>query len=219
MKLFGRDDDTPAAPVRNADAAQFEVPEFETKDEAREWIAQFMTTYGVDSHSRRMDFSRYDMAITPWDRGLHYSHEYIPKSVMPKFKAAVAAWQAIHDAEVDAKLAVYKDDDRQQQSAAQTFSPEVKIVDRGSGKFLVYDNHSFPLRFIESIDVTDTGEAPHLGCSYHFNTTARKATSGTILLTMSSGRNHTIAANRHEIEVLHDALSQAWRTGESVNVD
>lgn len=112
-----------------------------------------------------------------------------------------------------------KADDWRECERAHSFDPGVWVVASKVGDFLERGDISVPTRHIEAIEITRTGGAPYV----HWVPIASSlycpmpqhgyVVSGDaeITIRMASGREHRITINRHCVEMLHEALIEAWR--------
>ena len=118
-------------------------------------------------------------------------------------------------AEFKAAMEKFIEADRQERVDARIYKPMIAIKEYAAGTFFHIDNErEWPLRYIESIEVSETGREPRwnntMGVSLPHE--ARRAY---IDVVMHSGNRHTIECNRHQVDPLLDVMRTAWKTKKS----
>ena len=121
-------------------------------------------------------------------------------------------------AEFEAAMEKFIKTDQCDMVDARVYKPMIVIKEYAAGAFFHIDNErEWPLRYIESIEVSEIGCEPYwsniLGVSLPY-----EARRSCIDVVMHSGNRHEIECNRHQLDPLLDVMRTAWKTGKSTKV-
>ena len=118
-------------------------------------------------------------------------------------------------AEFEAAMEKFIKADQRERVDARIYKPMIAIKEYAAGTFFHVDNErEWPLRYIESIEVSETGREPYwytIGDSR----IPCEAQRSCIDIVMHSGNRHQIECNRHQVDPLLGVMRTAWKTKKS----
>ena len=118
-------------------------------------------------------------------------------------------------AEFEAAMEKFIKADRKERVDARVYKPMIAIKEYAAGTFFHIDNErEWPLRYIESIEVSEIGREPYWSRMGDCRL-PHEARRSCIDVVMHSGNRHKIECNRHQVDPLLDVMRTAWKTGKS----